>query len=240
MKDTHLENFIKENFRPLKTKENAALLIGRATYEWVLKAEKTKKLSHLTLAAVEDLIVKHDLKKVDFEDGVTYIVHPQADRSIMVSYYSEEAEAENPMVRTLLKPRLNLKKKAEDKAGAMQEGEKYLVSELALALMIRDFRPDETAAARAASELTPEVIIEALGGSAVRYHYEDGEVQILAKDEEAGDSPVYPAVFPVALPGTEVSMQQLDASQRTVLDGAYRDTAQESSHSVEHKITRAE
>ncbi|MFH1538910.1 MAG: hypothetical protein ABIH66_08110 [bacterium] len=242
MEGKRLKQFIKKNFRPLKTKEKAPIMIGRDTYAWVLKQEKKKNFAHLTVAIIDELVEKYELKKADFEDGRTYIVHPRVGRNIMVAYYSEEEESENPIIRTLLKPRLSQRKNAADRAAEPQEGEKYLVSEQALARIFKDFRQEDDSdmAADIAADLTTAEVVDALGRDAVRYHYDEAEVQILAKDEDPGDSPVHPTVFPAALPGTEVSMQQLDASQRTILDGAYRDTATESSHSVEHKITRSE
>lgn len=241
MHKEHLQAFIKQNFRPLKTKENAPIMIGRDTYEWVLGREKKKSFSRLTVADVEKLIDKYQIKQVDFEDGVTYIVHPDADKQMLVEWYAEESERENPITRTLLKPKLDFSKSALDKAdpAGEAEGEEYFISELALG-HIAPAADAGKSIALLVSELTPKQVIDALDDNHVRFHYEEAEIHVLAHDEEPGDSPVYPAVFPAPLPGTEISLQQLDVSQRTALDGAYRDTVEESSHSVEHTITKAE
>ncbi|MEW5946750.1 MAG: hypothetical protein AB1742_11180 [bacterium] len=245
MKDDMLKAFVREHFRPLKTRENADIRIGRKTYEWILEKEGRTRLDHLTLERLNEIVAKHALRKVEFEDGAVYIAHPGADRSMMVSYYSEEARRENPMAAMFLKPetkRLPSKRAGGGGVDAEGEGagEKYAVSESALMEMAREFSNGAGLPAPALLDaISADVVASALERNLVRYHYEDGEVQIIAQNEESGDSPMHTIVFPSPLPGTEVSMQELDSSQRTFLDGAYRDAANVSSHSLEHKITKS-
>ncbi|MEW6200851.1 MAG: hypothetical protein AB1546_02675 [bacterium] len=242
MNTEEFSEFIKENFRPIKTRENAPVKIGRRTYDWLLKKEKRTGLSHLTLSQLEQLIEKHCLCKVDFEDGYTYITNQDAEREMMVAYYSESAEHDNPMISTHLKPFITPggKRPVAD-LPSCPDAEEYHISENAIRDIIGEVPQEITLTPAALTEkITRDVVIDAIDRNLVRYHYEDDEIHIVSQTEDPGDSPVHPLLLPKSLPGTEISFQELDVSQRTFLDGAYRDKANISSHNIEHKITRSD
>jgi hypothetical protein len=161
---------------------------------------------------------------------------------MMVAYYSENAEHEDPMISTLLKPFLIPGEKyTGEEASSCLDAEEYHISENAIRDILGEF-PQEIIATPAAiaDKITRDAVIEAIDKNLVRYHYEDDEIHIISHTEDPGDSPVYPMILPKPLPGTEISFQELDVSQRTFLDGSYRDKANVSSHNIEHKITRSD
>jgi len=219
------EEFIKKNFRPLKVRESGKYRMGRNTYRWVVEKENKSRLSHITFEKLQSLVDSHALQQVNFDDGYFYLVKPEAERDILVEYYQQSEEgsgwADQPAIK--------------DGAPVLDRDllESYRISDEAIELITGD-SVDEM-------ELTPdsvvdfisnEMIEEALEKEMVKIYYDEGAFVIIAEHRDMPDRDTYPIYLERILLGTEVSIDELDLTQKTVITGLYRDQVGRPKHDL--------
>ncbi|HOX27567.1 MAG TPA: hypothetical protein PLQ76_00285 [bacterium] len=227
------EKFIREHFTPLRIKGLANVFMGKKTAKIVLAGEKRKRLSHLSPQKADTLIEKYDLKKFSFDNGRTYVVNLNAEKKTMLDFYAERSteDAEDEGVSI------------SDIALSMDEDipEKYFISEIALEIItgdtpaILEMEPDA-----AVDFISTDEIVAALDENKLRLHNGEGFITVLANDEEVPDSDNYLLILDRPLPGSEISLEELDLKRRTAIDGSYRDDVSQSGHDFEHMLTNLE
>lgn len=221
--------FVKEHFRPLKIKDARDFRMGRRTHQWLLEQEQRTRLSHLTMDELQHLVQQWDLKMVPFDDGCTYIVNPGMERDVMVAFYQARDGQDNAAAVL----------RAQVPATENELLESYRISESALESLTGDTAQDLGLDPDSAVDfLANDVLEKAMESGQVRIFVEEGFFTVITGDEEVPEGEVFALYIQRPLPGTEISISNLDLNRRTYITGMYRDQVKNSSHDFEHNVTR--
>lgn len=211
-----LLRFVKDNFKPIKIKGAENHYIGRRTADWLGKQRGGARLSHLTPELLDEITASYDLKVVAFDDGNTYIVYPGAELEIMEEFFSA-AGADG-----IDEGDIYLKDAAPFSESDLLE--RYRISEAAIFELTGETPED--------LELTPESAIDFISADSiegaidrgdVKIFFEDGIYTVISSQEETPELENYTLYLERLLIGCEVSVDELELSQRTRITGTYRD-----------------
>lgn len=214
-KQDEFTRFIKSNFKPLKIKDGKPHFIGRRTADFLSKERGGARLSHLCHDSLAEIIAAHDLRVIEFDDGNIYVVCPMAEEEIMVEFY-DLRNGESDASTLVLK----------DNAPLSDDDflERYRISEAAI-FEITGETPDDLqlASDTVIDFITAEQIIECMDEGIVKVYSEEGVYTVISCQEETPEMENYDLYLEKVLPGCEVSLEELDLSQRTIITGTYRD-----------------
>ncbi|HOO55983.1 MAG TPA: hypothetical protein PLN69_04115 [bacterium] len=223
------KGFLKEHFRPLRVKEFPNVKIGKLTYQWLLGKENIKRLSHMTSSKIEKLIEKHGIRIFCFEDRIVYIVKPEVERDILVHFYQNLDQQEKDSIYEIFDLDNTNKRLFNN----------YRVTESAIETLTGD-RVDEIemTSDSLVDFISSDRIIQALENDEVKIFIGEENIIVMDSSEETPEFETYQLILDRPLPGTEISLTELELKERTAIEGTYRDDVSMSDHGFEHNITR--
>lgn len=215
-KQNEFITFVKNNFKPVKIKGGKPHFIGRRTADFLTKERGGARLSHLSPALLADIVAEFDLRSFEFDDGNVYVVCPLSEKEIMVEFYELRNLEEGDDGTLILK----------DNAPVLDSDllENFRISEAAIFEITGETPEDlQLSSDSIVDFISTEQIEECMDAGTVKVFFEEGVYTVISTQEDTPELENYDLYLETMLPGCEISLDELDLTQRTIITGTYRD-----------------